>query len=530
MGENSSRFSAALVSAGILLSRIAGFVRERMIAVYLGNSLYADALGAAMRVPNLLQNLLGDGVLSASFIPVYAELLHQGKKEEAGRVAGAIFALLAAISGAIVLAGIAAAPLLTTLLVPGFEHEQREVTIRLIRIIFPGTGVLVLSAWALGILNCHRQFLLSYAAPVLWNLAIILAFVVYGASRAPVDLVVIAGFGALLGGFLQFGVQLPKVLQVEPGLRIRWDTHLPGVKETLRNALPAIWGRGVAQVSAYIDLSLASWLTVGSAAAVFRAQTLYMLPISLFAMSVAAAELPEMAKERSEALDKVRHRTQAAVERLAFFVVPSAIAFALFGRVLIGALYQGGEFGLAEVNQVQVVLLGYTVGLVATTSSRVYASAFNAIRDTRTPARAATLRVICASAFSLVLILALEPIPKIGWTQAPLEHLHPRLPLGALGLTLGAGLAAWVEWAYLKFYLQRHLGSVSVPFSAATTIGGAAVAAGLVGVGVQSILPLDQPILRAAGVCAPFGVTYFAVAAAFGNEEARRWFSRIRRR
>ncbi len=525
----SSRTSSFLVAAGILLSRVAGFIRERMIAVYLGNSLYADALGAAMRVPNLLQNLLGDGVLSASFIPVYAELIHQGKREEAGKVAGAILALLTAVSGLLVVIGVAAAPWIATLLVPGFNEEQREVTIKLIRIIFPGTGVLVLSAWALAILNCHRQFLLSYAAPVLWNLCIILAFVGYGSSRAPSDLVIIAGWSALVGGLLQFGVQLPMVLRLERDLKVRWDLQLEGVQEAIKNAGPAIWGRGVVQLSAYIDLMLASWLTVGSAAAIFRAQTLYMLPISLFAMSVAAAELPEMAKDRSEAVEQIRARTQAAVERLAFFVVPSTVAFVLLGRVLVGALFRGGEFGEKETAQVQLILIGYSVGLIATTTSRVYASAFNALRNTRTPARMATLRVVCSTIFGLGFMLALEPIPRLGWTMAPLAALHRSFPIGALGLTLGAGLAAWVEWAFLKRELQRHLGSVRANPTVAAVIGGSALLAGAVGLAASAV-PLDHPIPKAAVVCGSFGVTYFSVAAALGNDEARRWFLRLKRR
>ncbi|MBD0320240.1 MAG: hypothetical protein ICV87_07900, partial [Gemmatimonadetes bacterium] len=172
--------ASAMVAAGILLSRIAGLLREAVSAQFLGTSLYADAFRAGIRMPNVLQNLLGEGTLSASFIPVYAELLHEGKKEEAGRVAGAIFALLFAVAGALALTGFLLAPVLTSIFLPGFEGERRDLTIAITRIIFPMTGVLVLSAWSLGILNSHRNFFLSYFAHVVWNAAMIATLVAFG--------------------------------------------------------------------------------------------------------------------------------------------------------------------------------------------------------------------------------------------------------------------------------------------------------------------------------------------------------------
>jgi len=153
---------AFLVAAGIFLSRIAGLVRERVIAHFLGNtSVAADALRGSLRIPNILQNLFGEGVLSASFIPVYAKLLAQDEEEESGRVAGAILSLLALVIAVLVLAGVLATPWIIDIIVPGFKGETRALTIRLVRILFPGVGLLVISAWCLGILNSHRRFFLS---------------------------------------------------------------------------------------------------------------------------------------------------------------------------------------------------------------------------------------------------------------------------------------------------------------------------------------------------------------------------------
>ena len=148
-------------------------IRESVFAHYLGNSGAADAFKAGFRIPNILQNLLGEGVLSASFIPVYSRLLGEGEEEMADLLAWGVGAILALVVSVLVVVGIAAAPYLIVVIAPGFEGERRELTIALVRVLFPSTGLLVMSAWCLGVLNSHHKFFMSYAAPVAFNVAII---------------------------------------------------------------------------------------------------------------------------------------------------------------------------------------------------------------------------------------------------------------------------------------------------------------------------------------------------------------------
>ena len=198
--ERTGRF-AALVAAGILLSRLFGLVRQRFLSHYLGLGAAADAFNVAFRIPNSLQNLFGEGVLSASFIPVYARLLAQGDEKEATRVANAIGTLLALTMAVLVLLGILASPILVDVIAPGFEGATRDLTVRLVRILFPGVGVLVLCAWCLGVLNSHRRFFLSYTAPVVWNLAIIGSLAWFGGRVGEFSLAVVAAWGAVVGAF-----------------------------------------------------------------------------------------------------------------------------------------------------------------------------------------------------------------------------------------------------------------------------------------------------------------------------------------
>jgi putative peptidoglycan lipid II flippase len=531
--SQSNRFAAVLITAGIFLSRIVGLIRERLIATCFGTGLHADVFGAALRMPNVLQNLLGEGTLSASFIPVYSELLGQGRTEEAGRVAGAMFALLLAVAGGIALLGVVLAPWLVTIFTPGFTGERRELMIVLVRILFPMTGVLVLSAWALGILNSHRKFFVPYFAPVLWNAAIIGALIAFN-QRVDLDaLLLAAGWGALLGGLLQFGFQVPWVLRLERNIRLNSGRGEPAFREAVRNAGPAILGRGVVQVSAYVDMVLASLLAIGAVARLRYAQTLYVLPLSLFAMSIAAAELPELARDRGKALDSLRERAVAAVSRASFYVVPSLVAFSLLGHVFVAGIYQGGEFTAADVTIVWITLIAYSAGLLASTSARIYQSAFFALRDTKTTARIASLRVLTSAVVGTAVMLQFEPV-TIGGFTIPAGLLGDvrvdGVSLGCVGLAFGATLGAWLEWALLRRALGRHIGSVGTGSGPMARTFGAALIAAAAGYGASRVTAPVHPLPAAVLVAGVFGIVYFTMARALGLTEARAFTEALSRR
>src|SRR5204863_5606395 len=274
------RGSAFFVALGILCSRLAGLVRQRVIAHYFGLEADADAWNAALRIPNFLQNLFGEGALSASFIPVYATLVSRGERRQADRVAGAVASLLALVVAAIVLVGVFATPVLIDAIAPGFSGAKRELTIQIVRVLFPGAGLFVMSAWCLGVLNSHHRFLLSYTAPVMWNAAMIAALAIGGNSPLP-RLAIILAWGSVAGAALQFVVQLPVVFRVAPDLRFRIDAASEHVREVIRNFTPAFVSRGVVQVSAYIDAVIASFLPTGAVTGLTNAQLFYTLPVSL---------------------------------------------------------------------------------------------------------------------------------------------------------------------------------------------------------------------------------------------------------
>jgi len=534
---------AVLVAAGILLSRVAGLIRERVFAHYLGNSAAAGAFKAGLKIPNFLQNLFGEGVLSASFIPVYARLLAEDDEEMAGRVAGVIFALLALVVGGIVLVCVLLTPWIIDLIAPGFQGDVRTLTIRIVQILFPATGLLVLSAWCLGVLNSHHKFFLSYVAPVFWNAAMIATLIFFGSRMSQSRLAIALSWGTVLGAGLQFGVQVPFVLRYAPRIRLSLQTMLQPVREVIKSFFPVVIGRGVVQLSGYVDQVIASYLGPVAVSGLAYAQIIYFLPISLFGMSVAAAELPQMSGtvgSDEEVNASLRRRLDRGLRQIAFFVVPSAVAFLFIGRVLVAALYQTGQFRSEDTLYVWYILAGSTFGLVAVTLGRLYSSTFYALRDPKTPLRFAMVRVTLTAVLGVLFAFPLRPfiIDAIRFLHLPVPRLADGEKIfGAIGLTASAGLAGWIEFLLLRRALNRRVGTVRLAPSFLGRLWISALAAAVVAIAFDVFLaghgaarlPFHH-IAEAVLVAGAFGVVYFAAAIAVGLPEAMATLSRFRRR
>jgi putative peptidoglycan lipid II flippase len=497
-----------MVAAGILLSRLSGLIRERFFAHYLGTSLAADAYRAAFRVPNMLQNLLGEGVLSASFIPVYARLRAEGRQREASELAEATFALLTLMASVIVALGILCAPQLVSLLVPGFQGDKRVLTISLVRIVFPATGLLVFSAWCLGVLNSHGRFFLSYASGVMMNLAVIAALIWQGGFRGggTISLAYALSWAAVVGAVLQFAVQAPTVYTSLRPLIGHVDMRSLHVAAVVAAFIPVFISRGILQISGFIDLQLASFLPKGNVLLTY-AQTLYMLPVSLFGMSVSAAELPAMSSAvgtESEIYATLRTRLSAGLEKISFFVVPSAVLFLALGNVAAAALYRTGKFNQQDVYFVWAAMAGCGIGLLTQTMGRLYSSTFYALRDTRTPLHYALVR-ICLTV-SLGYLFAL-PLPRA-------LGIDPNW--GVAGLSSSAGLAAFCEYRMLRRGLQKRIGPVNFSGLRIAKLWASALTGAAVALLVEWGLPIHSPVLRGLLILIPYGAVYMGMTHLLG--------------
>lgn len=517
--ESSGRH-AFLVGAGILLSRLAGLVRQHVFAHYFGlRSDAADAFNQGFRIPNFLQTLFGEGVLSASFIPVYARLLKEGDEEKGGRVAGAVAAILALTTSVIVLAGVLATPVFVDVIAPGFHGAKRELTIRLVRVLFPGAGLLVFSAWCLGILNSHRKFFLSYTAPVVWNAVMIATLAIFGGRFDESHLALALAWGSVAGSALQFGVQLPAVLWLVRRLRLRLAIA-PEVRVIVRNFVPVFISRGVVQISAFVDGMLASLLPTGAVTGLQNAQTLYTLPVSLFGMAVSAAELPAMSSaigDEAQVAGYLRQRLDAGLRQIAFFIVPSAMGFLALGDVISAGLFEGGKFEARDAVYVWGIVAGSAVGLLASTLGRLYSSTYYALRDTRTPLRFAVIRVALTTALGYLCAL---PLPR--WLG-----IDPRW--GVAGLTASAGVAGWVEFTLLRRTLNQRIGVTGLPAVLVAKLWSSAAVAAAAAWAVKLAIGAHDPRWTAVVVLAPYGLVYFGATYLLRVEECARTIRRFRR-
>jgi putative peptidoglycan lipid II flippase len=230
-----------------------------------------------------------------------------------------------------------------------------------------------------------------------------------------------------------------------------------------------------------------------------------MLPISLFGMSIAASELPELSRMRGEGEAVVAERVGRSLRRVMFFLIPSTVACLVMGDVLVAALYQTGEFGAAQSLVSWAVLAGYALGLPASASSRLLSSTFYALRDTKTPARIAYARVAISAGLGIALMM---PADRFGFET---------LRLGAVGLAVGASLGAWLEYVWLRRALGRRVGRHGPGAAPVVRVTLATVLAAAVAVGVQWVAPPAHPIVAALETLLPFGVVYLAVAALLGE-------------
>ncbi len=519
--DNSGR-GAALVAAGILASRLFGLVRQSLLSMAFGVGPAAAAIAAATRIPNFLQNLLGEGVLSASFIPAYVGLVAKKQTAAADALAGAVFGILTLVVSVIVALGMTFSAPLVAALAPGFTGDTRELTVTLVRVLFPATGTLVLSAWCLGVLNSHGKFFLSYAAPVASNVVIIATLLWFRATPDLNAFAVLVAWGTVGGAAAQFLVQVPSVLNVLGTFRVRIDTRSEALRGVVSGFIPAVAARGVVQLSAFVDTAIASLISERAVAALTNAQTISLLPVSLFGMSISAAALPELSKDatgdEATRAQLVAERLSTNLRRISFFVVPSAVAFVVMGDAIAGGFFQWGRFTAADSTLVWVILAGAAVGLVAQTSGRLYASAFYALKDTQTPLRIAMVRVGLGAAAAFVAATQVTEVLRL-----------PR-DVGAAALTAATGASAWLEVVLLRRALKAR--NITPTRSAALElkVWAAAAAAGAMVLALRPVLPEWHPRLTLPLLVAAFGATYAAVTVALGIPQAQAIWARIRRR
>jgi len=492
------------VALATVLSRILGFVRDAMIASYFGAGFSSDAFLAAFRIPNLFRRLVGEGALNSAFVPIFTETLYRGGHAEADRLFGSASRVFAATLLFLCAAGVLTAHWIVPLMAPGFPGPKLELTITLTRLMLPYLFAAGMVALCMGALNVYGSFAPPALAPTLLNLGMIgaLAVVAPHMDRPVMGLAA----GVLIGGAAQLVFQVPFLL--------RHRLHLWGTSAFVPSALthmarlmvPAVLGGAVYQINILVGTLLASLLAEGSVSYLYYADRLVEFPLGVVAMAGATAALPSMAREAAVGDIQALRETFAYAFRLVSFVtIPAMTGLILLGEPIVALLFMRGEFDAADVRLTAQALSYYAVGLWSFAAVRIAVAAFFAMKDSRTPLRAATVSILANILLGLLFM-------------KPLAHS---------GMALATSLASLLNLAILLGFLRRAIGGVgwrSIGASLARSILSAGIMAA--GVVVMSRVMLSgfnpTPTTLAVGLCASIGggaLVYFAASRALGSAE-----------
>jgi len=436
--------SAGIVSLAVMGSRLLGLIREQVFAALFGVGMHSDAFIAAFRIPNLLRDLFAEGALSAAFVSTFSQLIVTRGERAAWRLANLVFnGLLLVLSGVTAL-GILLAPQIVGLIARGFEAipGKMALTVEMTRIMFPFILLVAMAAVAMGILNSKDRFGIPASASTFFNIGSILGGVGLAYAMDPSfgqRAIVGWAIGTLIGGALQFAVQIPSLYRVgfryEPIVSFRDE----GVRQVLRLMGPAVIGAAAVQINVFVNTNFASYLGDGPVSWLNYAFRLMQFPIGVFGVAIGMATLPAISRAAARSDLAEFRRTLAASLGLVFFLcLPSACGLAILGGPIIRLIYERGRFTAADTEQTAAALAFYAIGLAGYAAIKVLAPAFYALNDARTPMRISLVSIATNYTFNYLLVR--------------------ELGFGHRGLALSTSLVALFNFAALLALMRRRIG------------------------------------------------------------------------
>jgi len=435
--------SAAVVSLAVMGSRIVGLVREQVFAAVFGVSVQSDAFIAAFRIPNLLRDLFAEGALSSAFVSVFShEIVTRGERA-AWRLANLVFNGLLFVVSLVALLGIIFSPQIVTLIARGFEAVpgKVELTTEMTRIMFPFIIFVALAAVAMGVLNTRDRFGVPASASTFFNLGSILgglgvAYVIdpHFGPRAIIGWAI----GTLIGGALQFLVQVPSLYRVGFRYRPMISFTDPGVQQIIRLMGPAVLGAAAVQINVFVNTNFASYLGTGPVSWLNYAFRLMQFPIGVFGVAIGTATLPALSRATARRdLGDFRRTLSDSLGLVFLLCIPSACGLVVLGRPIISLIYERGRFTAVDTEQTAGALAFYAIGLAGYAAIKVLAPAFYALNDARTPMTISLISIV---------------------TNYTCNHLLIReLGFGHRGLALSTSLVALFNFLALFLLLRRKI-------------------------------------------------------------------------
>ncbi len=428
--------AAGAMSIATFISRILGYIKDMILAVYFGATGLSDTFFAAFRIPNLLRELFAEGSMSSAFIPVLTEYRKKHGEEEARRLVKITFTFILICVGMVCAAGIIFAPAIVSAIAPGFlkSPEKFSMTVLLTRIMFPFLLFISLASLVMGALNTKKVFFVSALAPAMLNVTIIVAVILFAsASENPI---IVVAIGVAVGGLVQFVFQLPFFFRNGYGLGFDTGFRHPGLRRMAILLIPATLALAVNQINIIVSNILASFLPEGSITYLYYSMRLIQFPIGIFGVAMGMAVLPTLSEHAVKGdFDRLREDFSFALRLLFFITVPAMAGLIALREPIVNLLFQRGQFDYAATSGTAEALMFYSIGIWSIVGVRVVTATFYSMQDTKTPVKIAAAGV----AANLLLSLAF---------MGPLKHS---------GLALANALASGLNFALLFYFLRKKL-------------------------------------------------------------------------
>lgn len=431
--------STGIVALSTLASRILGFVRDMLLAAYFGAGGHTDAFFVAFKIPNLFRRFVAEGALTISFIPVYTEYLINKGGSEALELAQKTLSILLVILVMLLAAGEYFSPEIVRIFAIGFsDSETINLAVFLNRIMFPYLLFVSLVAFAMGVLNSHKRFFSSAFAPVFLNVGIIFGVLVLS-NMFEVPLVGVS-IGVLIGGFLQFLLQIPYMAKVGFKMRISIDLKHPGIRKIFTMLVPALFGMAVYQINSLIITVMASYLKPGSISYLYYSDRLTELVLGVFIVSIGNVILPEMSRLSANSnYSELKAVYIKSVRGALFMAIPACAALMGIGLPIISTIFMHNNFLPQDAYLTYRALFCASIGIIFLAVLRITTPTFYALKDTTTP-------VIGA-----LLALVVNIIAGYVFMNTFLEHA---------GLMLALSVSSFVQVIFLLFLLNRKMGGM----------------------------------------------------------------------
>ena len=391
--------AVAVFGGYTMISRVTGFIRDLLIAKYLGAGMIADAFLVALRFPNLFRSLFAEGAFNVSFVPIFSGKLVSDGKDKALEFANRAFSLLFYLLIVFIAVIEFAMPVMIFLFAPGFggDDEKLRLTIELTRITFPFLLFISIVSLESGILNSVSKFAAAAFSPTILNLTMISALLT-SATLGNGRHVYFLSFGLLVAGCLE--VVWLYFFLVKDGIKLRLAKLSPrlwndDVKLLFKRTLPGIVGSGVYQINLFIDTFYVSFLASGSVSWLYYATRLFQLPIGIFGAGMAVALLPILSKHIANKDYAEADKTmQQSVLMVAVFVIPALVGMAVLSKEIIVVLFNRGMFTMNDAVPTANALVALALGLPGAVMNKALTSRFYAEGDTKTPVRVAVVTLL----------------------------------------------------------------------------------------------------------------------------------------